>query len=75
MGANVFVDAGQLKNDFTDIYKLDDFYISVGGGIRIESPVGPIRFEMPFVINDPSGKKSIGERTEIKLIIAILFPF
>lgn len=75
LGAEIFVDAGQLRNDFTGIFQSNEFYVSAGGGIRIESPVGPIRFEMPFVVNDPSGRKKFGEQTEIKIIIAILFAY
>lgn len=75
LGAEFFVDAGQLRNDFAGIFQSNEFYISTGGGIRIESPVGPIRFEMPFVVNDPSGRKKFGEQTEIKIIIAILFAY
>lgn len=75
LGAEFFIDAGQLRNDFKNIFQLDEFYISAGGGIRIESPVGPIRFEVPFVINDPSGKRNFGDQTEIKIIIAILFAY
>ncbi|MEA1986885.1 MAG: BamA/TamA family outer membrane protein, partial [Candidatus Marinimicrobia bacterium] len=74
-GAEFFVDAGQNQNDFKDISAFDDFFISAGAGIRFNSPVGPIRFEMPFVINDPSGEKYFGEQTEIKYLIAILFSF
>lgn len=74
-GAEFFIDAGQLKNNFKDVFQLNEYYISAGGGIRIESPVGPIRFEVPFVINDPSGKKKFGDQTEIKIIIAILFAY
>lgn len=75
LGAEFFVDAGQLRNDFAGIFQSNEFYVSAGGGIRIESPVGPIRFEMPFVVNDPSKRKKFGERTEIKIIIAILFAY
>ncbi len=75
LGAVFFVDAGQLKNNFKESIKFDEVYISAGFGIRLNSPVGPIRFEMPFVINDPSVKNNFGKQTEIKYIIAILFPF
>ena len=34
-----------------------------------------IIFEMPFFVNDPSKRKKFGERTEIKIIIAILFAY
>jgi outer membrane protein insertion porin family len=50
----VFFDAG---NAFlaADGIELDEMRLSVGGGIRWLSPIGPLRIEMGFPLNDQTG--------------------
>jgi outer membrane protein assembly factor BamA len=49
-----FVDAGQLALDPTSLDP-DDFFYSAGGGLRVRTPVGPVRFDIGFPLNRPSG--------------------
>lgn len=48
-----FVDAGALSLDYADIFSAD-FEMAVGMGLRLELPIGPVRFEYGYnVTRDP----------------------
>ncbi|MDR1585536.1 MAG: outer membrane protein assembly factor BamA [Prevotellaceae bacterium] len=46
-----FVDAGNVWQDAYK-YRFDNFACAVGGGIRIDTPIGPIRFDVGFPVNN-----------------------
>jgi outer membrane protein assembly complex protein YaeT len=50
----VFTDAGQLSLDPSTI-RGGDFYYSAGAGIRVRTPLGPLRLDYGHLLNPPSG--------------------
>lgn len=50
----VFVDAGRLALDSSNIGG-GDFYYSTGAGLRVRTPLGPLRLDYGFLLNPPSG--------------------
>jgi outer membrane translocation and assembly module TamA len=50
LGGALFVDFGNVFRDsFT--YKLDDLRYVVGPGIRYNTPIGPLRFDVGIIVN------------------------
>ena len=57
VGGVVFADAGQL--DLTPWrWKPADLTVSLGAGLRIGTPLGPIRFDLAFPLNAPEESKT-----------------
>ncbi len=57
VGGVVFADAGQL--DLTPWrWKPADLTVSLGGGLRIGTPLGPIRLDLAFPLNAPEESKT-----------------
>ncbi len=57
VGGVVFADVGQL--DLTPWrWKPADLTVSLGGGLRIGTPLGPIRFDLAFPLNAPEEAKT-----------------
>ncbi len=54
LGGVVFGDAGQVALDSFELQGRDFFY-SVGGGLRYQTPIGPLRLDFAQVLNPPSG--------------------
>jgi outer membrane protein insertion porin family len=50
----VFSDVGQVAREPFTLH-LDDFRASAGGGARIRTPVGVLRFDYGRLINPPNG--------------------
>ena len=50
----VFVDAGRVALDSSNIGG-GDFYYSTGAGLRVRTPLGPLRLDYGFLLNPPSG--------------------
>lgn len=48
----VFVDAGRVW-DRVDKFNVSELQVSVGGGLRYATPVGPIRLDVGFRLRDP----------------------
>ncbi len=40
----VFIDAGQVSSESFDFFGSDDFVVSIGPGVKINTPIGPIAF-------------------------------
>jgi len=40
----IFVDAGDVSKDSYHFFKSKDFVVSVGPGIKINTPIGPVAF-------------------------------
>ncbi len=50
LGGVVFADAGEVSREPHD-WRADDAFYAVGGGIRLATPVGPIRLDVGHVLN------------------------
>ncbi|MCK4813488.1 MAG: BamA/TamA family outer membrane protein [Candidatus Marinimicrobia bacterium] len=76
-GVNAFIDAGRLDNDFSEVLNWDGYYVNTGFGIYYKTPIGPIRIELPIIINDPNiGLNRDPERTFFTRIkFGLLFAF
>jgi outer membrane translocation and assembly module TamA len=49
LGGALFIDFGNVfRNSFT--YKLDELRYAVGPGIRYNTPVGPLRLDVGFIM-------------------------
>jgi outer membrane protein insertion porin family len=44
-----FIDAGNVQRNSFE-YKLNELAYAVGGGLRVETPIGPIRFDVGFPV-------------------------
>ena len=72
-GVNIFVDAGRLDNDMSGIFDWDSYFLNTGFGIYYKTPIGPIRVELPIILNDPrEGEKDLTFGT---LCFGVLFAF
>jgi len=49
LGFVAFLDAGRLWSRFGDI-ALDDLFVAVGPGLRLATPVGPLRVDIGFLL-------------------------
>jgi outer membrane translocation and assembly module TamA len=50
LGGVVFADAGEVSRKPHD-WRADDVFYAVGGGIRVATPIGPIRLDVGHVLN------------------------
>lgn len=54
LGGVVFVDTGQVaEQPYT--FRGGDFFHSAGAGVRIRTPVGPLRVDLGYLLNPPDG--------------------
>ncbi|MDD3095262.1 MAG: BamA/TamA family outer membrane protein, partial [Candidatus Marinimicrobia bacterium] len=76
-GVNLFIDAGRLDSDFREMLKVDKYYINSGFGIYYKTPIGPVRLELPILINNPNkGTELDIERSFFRRInFGLLFAF
>ncbi|MDZ7821186.1 MAG: POTRA domain-containing protein [Candidatus Marinimicrobia bacterium] len=76
-GVNVFLDAGRLDSDFSGITEWNGYYVNTGVGIYYKTPIGPVRVELPLIINDPNAG-TVREREEgffQRINFGLLFAF
>ncbi len=72
-GVNIFLDAGRLDNDMSGIFDWGSYFVNSGIGIYYKTPIGPIRVELPIILNDPrEGEKNIDFGN---LCFGVLFAF
>ena len=57
IGGQVFSDTGNVFKSW-DKVKFSRFTESIGGGLRFDTPVGPIRIDVGYLINGPNSVKS-----------------
>ncbi len=62
MGAAAFLDFGNVGNDLST-YGFSEFAYTVGGGLRYNSPIGPIRIDVGFKVKDPFDSDFFGLRS------------
>ncbi|MBW6458357.1 MAG: BamA/TamA family outer membrane protein [FCB group bacterium] len=76
-GLTAFLDAGQLNDDFSHAGDLRSYYINTGFGIYYKTPIGPVRIELPIIINDPRAGTDPGEEKNFfdRIIFGLLFAF
>jgi len=72
-GLDVFVDAGRLDDDLSNIFDWNGYFMNTGIGIYYKTPIGPVRVEFPFILNDPSGNEK--EFTFNRVNFGLLFAF
>jgi outer membrane protein assembly factor BamA len=61
MGAAAFIDFGNVGNTLST-YDFSIFAYTVGGGLRYNSPIGPIRLDVGFKVKDPFNSDFYGLR-------------
>lgn len=76
-GVNVFLDAGNLDEDFSEMMKWDKYYINTGVGIYYKTPIGPVRLEFPILINNPNKGTGLDEEQSFfeRINFGLLFAF
>ena len=53
-GVNAFLDVAMLDDDLSGIMNWSDYYVNTGLGIYYKTPIGPIRIEIPIILNNPN---------------------
>ena len=76
-GVNAFVDAGRLDNDLSELTDWKGYYVNTGFGIYYKTPIGPVRVELPVILNDPNAGTPLDrEQTFFQRInFGLLFAF
>jgi len=76
-GVTAFLDAGQLADDFSHIGDIGSYYMNTGFGIYYKTPIGPVRLELPIIINDPRSGTGGGDERNFfdRIIFGLLFAF
>ena len=52
IGLAGFVDFGNLGDEL-EVYHFSNFAFAIGGGLRYNSPIGPVRFDLGYKAKDP----------------------
>jgi outer membrane protein insertion porin family len=68
LGGAVFVDSGTVTPEIADL-GFDAFKTGVGGGLRIKTPVGPIRFDVGYALSP------IPDESRIQFYVTVGNPF
>jgi len=56
VGGQIFSDTGNVFRRWNKV-RFDRFTESIGGGLRFDTPVGPIRIDVGFLLNGPQNVK------------------
>ncbi|MDD4013567.1 MAG: outer membrane protein assembly factor, partial [Candidatus Omnitrophica bacterium] len=57
----VFYDIGNVHESAKDILKMKDYKAGVGVGLRIKTPIGPVKLDYGYPLNENQGDKKEGE--------------
>ncbi len=55
LGGAVFIDAGQVTSTVRQL-GLNQFQVGTGGGLRLNTPVGPVRLDFGYALNEIPGE-------------------
>jgi outer membrane protein insertion porin family len=55
LGGALFIDSGAVTPEIADL-RLDAFRTGAGGGLRLRTPVGPIRFDVGYALQPITGE-------------------
>jgi outer membrane protein insertion porin family len=55
LGGAVFIDAGQVTSTVREL-GLNQFQVGTGGGLRLNTPVGPVRLDFGYALNEIPGE-------------------
>ncbi len=67
-GGAVFIDAGQVTSTVGEL-GLNQFLVGTGGGLRLNTPVGPVRLDIGYALNEIPGEN------RVQFYLAIGHPF
>ena len=65
----MFFDTGAVTSTVREL-RLDQFKSGVGGGVRLATPVGPVRLDIGYPLNSIPG-----EERKVQVYLAVGFPF
>jgi outer membrane protein insertion porin family len=68
LGGAVFVDSGAVTPEISDL-NFGDLRTGVGGGLRIKTPVGPIRFDVGYALD------RLGNDSRVQFYVTFGNPF
>jgi outer membrane protein assembly complex protein YaeT len=68
LGGAAFIDAGQVTSTVREL-GFNQFQVGVGGGLRLNTPVGPVRLDLGYALNEIPGER------RIQVYLAIGHPF
>jgi outer membrane protein assembly factor BamA len=77
-GLDIFLDAGRLDDDLSTIFDWSSYYVNTGIGLYYKTPIGPIRVEVPILLNNPNKgtDREVTDRTIWNTInVGLLFAF
>jgi outer membrane protein insertion porin family len=77
-GLDIFLDAGRLDDDLSKIFDWSSYYVNTGIGLYYKTPIGPIRVEVPILLNNPNKgtDREVTDRTIWNTInVGLLFAF
>jgi outer membrane protein insertion porin family len=65
----LFLDTGTVRSEILDL-RLSEFKSGVGGGVRLLTPVGPLRFDVGYGLNPVAG-----DETRLAFYFSVGYPF
>lgn len=68
VGGALFVDAGTVRRELVDL-RLSEFKVGVGAGLRLNTPVGPVRFDVGYGLNP------IPTKDRLNFYFSVGYPF
>jgi len=68
LGGAAFIDAGQVTSTVREL-AASQFQVGVGGGLRLNTPVGPVRLDFGYALNEIPGER------RFQVYLAIGHPF
>ncbi|MFH1394769.1 MAG: outer membrane protein assembly factor BamA [Candidatus Omnitrophota bacterium] len=57
----VFYDVGSVSNQFSEMFKDTQYKQGVGVGVRVKTPIGPVKLDYGYPLNENEGDKKEGQ--------------